>query len=265
MTDFFYSLPIWLSTIIVLAVALAIGLGSSLGVRLLLRLQPSAEEREVGINLMQVVAAYIGIMIAFAGVVVWQDFGDAQTAVHEETAAAAQLYRNLETYGDETVAARQDLRAYVRSIVADEWPQLREGKASDKTEATLFRLFQAIGEIRPKDNRDSAIYQAAFSNLNDLVIYRRDRLEHSQSGIPILLWITGLVGSLFVVAYASVFTPSRLNVIMISGVSITLGLVFLFILTVDRPFKGEFSVSSRELSDLSAKFDMLDRMAHPGT
>jgi hypothetical protein len=265
MTDFFYNLPIWLSTLVVLGVALAIGLGSSVGLRSMLRLKPSAEEREVGINLMQVVAAYIGIMIAFAGVVVWQDFGDAQNAVHEETAAAAQLYRNLETYGDETVAARQDLRAYVKSIVDDEWPRLREGAASDKTDVALFRLFQAIGQIRPTDSRDSTIYEAAFSNLNDLVTYRRDRLEHSQSGIPILLWITGLVGSLFVVAYASVFTPSRLNVIMISGVSITLGLVFLFILTVDRPFKGEFSVSSRELSDLSVKFDLLDRMAHPGT
>jgi hypothetical protein len=51
---------------------------------------------------------------------------------------------------------------------------------------------------------------------------------------------------------------------MISGVSISLGLVFLFILTVDRPFKGEFSVSNRQLVELSAKFDMLDRMAHHG-
>jgi hypothetical protein len=213
---------------------------------------------------MQVVAAYIGILLAFAGVVVWQAYGDAETAVHQEAAAAAELYRDLTTYGDQTLDARRDLRAYVASIVNDEWPQLSQGGVSDKTEVALFRLFETIGEIRPRDNRDSTIYEAAFSNLNELVIYRRDRLEHSQSGIPILLWITGLVGSLFVVSYASVFTPTRLNIIMISGVSISLGLVFLFILTVDRPFKGEFSVSNRQLVELSAKFDMLDRMAHHG-
>src|SRR4029450_9916469 len=101
MTDFFYSLPIWLATILVLGAALVIGLGRSLGLRVLFRLKPSDEEREIAINLMQVVAAYIGIMIAFAGVLVWQDFRDAENAVHEEAASAAQLYRSLTTYGDE--------------------------------------------------------------------------------------------------------------------------------------------------------------------
>ena len=262
MTDFFYSLPIWLATLLVLAVALAIGLGSSLGLRVVFRLRPSDEEKEVAINLMQVVAAYIGIMIAFAGVEVWQDFREAENAVHEEASSAAELYRDLTTYGDETMAARKDLRVYVSSVVNDEWPLLAHGQLSMRTEVALARLFDTIGKIRPEDDRDSTIYSEVFSNLNELVGFRRDRLVHSQAGIPILLWTVGLIGSLFVIAYASVFSPTRLNVIMISGISITLGLVFLFILTVDRPFKGEFSVGNRELSELSWKFDMLDRMTH---
>ncbi len=264
MTDFFYSLPIWLATLLVLAVALVIGLGSSLGLRILFRLKPSDEEREVAINLMQVVAAYIGIMIAFAGVVVWQDFRDAENAVHEEAASAAQLYRGLTTYGDETVAARKDLRIYISSIVTDEWPRLAHGQSSLETEVALARLFDTVGRIHPTDNRDSTIYSQVFSNLNELVGFRRDRLVHSQTGIPILLWTVGLIGSFFVIAYAAVFSPTRLNIIMISGISISLGLVFLFILTVDRPFKGKFSVSNSELADLSWRFDMLDRMALHG-
>jgi hypothetical protein len=264
MTEFFYALPIWLSTILVLGAALVIGLVSSLGLRALFRLKPSDEEKEVAINLMQVVATYIGIMIAFAGVEVWQDFRDAESGVHQEAAAAAELYRDLTTYGPDATAARSGLRAYSASIVRDEWPLLARGEASPATEAALFGLFDTIGKIRPQDDRDSTIYAEAFGKLNELVGLRRDRLTHSQAGIPILLWVVGLVGSLFVIAYASVFSPTRLNVAMVSGISITLGLVFLFILTVDRPFKGEFSVSSGELAELSAKFDMLDRMARQG-
>jgi hypothetical protein len=48
---------------------------------------------------------------------------------------------------------------------------------------------------------------------------------------------------------------------MISGISLALGLVFLFILIVDRPYKGAFSVSSRELAALPAKFDLVDRLS----
>lgn len=48
---------------------------------------------------------------------------------------------------------------------------------------------------------------------------------------------------------------------MISGISLALGLVFLFILIVDRPYTGEFSVRIDELAHLSSKFDLLDRLS----
>ena len=48
---------------------------------------------------------------------------------------------------------------------------------------------------------------------------------------------------------------------MVSGISIALGLVFLFILIVDRPFMGAYSVNNAELSGWSQKFDLIDRMS----
>jgi hypothetical protein len=125
----------------------------------------------------------------------------------------------------------------------------------------LFGVYEAIGKIRPQDDRDNTIYAQAFSNLNDLVGLRRDRLIHSESGMPIILWFVGLVGSIMIVAYTATFRPTRTNVVMICGISLTLGLVFLFILIVDRPYRGEFSVSNAELAQLSNKFDELDRLS----
>jgi hypothetical protein len=261
MTDFFYSLPMWLSAILVLGSAVALGLGSSLGLRALLRLEPTHEEWEVAKNLMQVVAAYIGIMLAFAGVQVWQDFSNTQTAISQEAATAAELYRDFTTYGPATLAVRTDLKGYVGSIIHDEWPLLEEGEASTATEAALDKLFLDFGKIRPNDDRDSAIYSEAFSKLNDLVVLRRERLIDSRSGVPTILWLVGLVGSFLTVSYASAFSHTRYTVLMISGISLTLGLVFLFILIVDKPFKGQFHVTSSELAGLPPIFDRLDRMA----
>lgn len=260
MTSFFYSLPIWLSTLLVLGLALAIGLGSSVGMRTLFRLKSTNEEREIAVNLMQVVAAYIGIMLAFSGVAVWQNFADADTAVHQEAASAAELYRDLTVYGSDADQARGKLRTYVGSILKDEWPLLREGRGSTTTEAVLGELFQAFGRIRPQDDRDSAIYAEAFSKLNDMVVLRRDRIITSRAGMPIILWIVGLVGSTLTISYASAFSRTRFNLMMISGTSIAIGLVFLFILTVDHPFLGAFSVETGDLSQLSATFDRLDQL-----
>ena len=261
MVEFFYGLPIWLVTVLVLGLSLLVGLGTSYGLRHAFRLHSSDDETESAVSLMQVVAAYIGILIAFAGVQVWQDFADAENGVHREAATAAQLYRDMATYGPETVAARQSLRAYTESIVTDEWPLLAKGNSSPRTDVALFRLFEKIGEVRPKDGRDTAIYEEVFRNVNQLVELRRDRLIHSESGMPMILWIVGLVGSMLIVAYTATFPRTRTNALMIGGISIALGLVFLFILIVDRPFMGSFSVSGGELAALSGKFDLLDRLS----
>ena len=264
MVEFFYGLPIWLATVLVLGFSLALGLASSVGLRRALRLHSTDDDREHAVSLMQVVAAYIGILIAFAGVQVWQDFSDAQNAVHREAASASQLYRDLATYGPEMLPAREELRAYVNSIVHDEWPLLAKGKSSEQTDIALFKVFEGIGQVHPKDGRDTAIYTEAFSNLNDLVELRRDRLIHSESGMPIILWVVGLVGSILIVAYTATFKPSRTNAMMIAGISLALGLVFLFILIVDRPYMGNFSVSNGELVGISEKFDLIDRLSHSG-
>lgn len=120
-----------------------------------------------------------------------------------------------------------------------------------------------MGRVRPTDDRDGAIYSEAFSKLNELVELRRDRLIHSRSGMPMILWIVGLAGSILIVAYTATFPHSRPNALMIGGISIALGLVFLFILIVDRPYMGEFSVSTDELTALPAKFDLIDRLSAP--
>ncbi|MGI8705291.1 MAG: hypothetical protein ACR2JJ_05790 [Sphingomicrobium sp.] len=125
--------------------------------------------------------------------------------------------------------------------------------------AALQNVFTQIGRLDPQENRTTEIYSEMLGKLNDLVEFRHDRIIESQLGVPLILWTIGLVGSLLTVAYASAFTPTRMNIMMIAGISLTLGLVFLFILTVDHPFKGEFSVSNRPLLELPAEFERLDR------
>jgi hypothetical protein len=261
MADFYYSLPIWLQTILILGLALAIGFGSSMGVRAMFRLRTTEQETHIAITMMQLVAAYIGILLAFTGVEVWQDFQNAQTALHQEAATASELYRDLATYGPESAPARDELRVYVASIVRSEWALLQEGKGrrSPETDTALIRLFEEFGKIHPHDARDGTIYAESFSKMNDLVVLRRNRLIDSQTGVPFILWAVGLVGSILTVSYASSFASGRYNITMIAGISVTLGLIFLFILTVDNPFKGEF-IDSGELAQLSSTFDQIDRI-----
>lgn len=47
---------------------------------------------------------------------------------------------------------------------------------------------------------------------------------------------------------------------MTGGIAVTLGLIFLFILMVDYPFKAEFSISNDQIAALPPTFQKLDQM-----
>src|SRR3954447_478313 len=129
MLDFLLGLKLWQLTVVVLAIALVLGVGFSVGIQKIFRLRPSVQEADLAIDLMQVTSTYIGILLAFAGVLAWQDFRDADTAIESEAGVASLLYRDLASYGTEMAPAQGALRAYVNSVI-DGWPLLRDGKRS---------------------------------------------------------------------------------------------------------------------------------------
>jgi hypothetical protein len=260
MTHFFSGLPLWLLTVVILGLSLLVGLGFSLGIQKLFRFSPTTEQADLAIDLMQVASTYIGILLAFAGVLAWQNYDSAETAIQEEAGAASQLYRDLTVYGPDMDGSRQDLRAYINSIVKDEWPQMRDGKASGATEARLVVLFDDVAAAKPANEREAAIYQEAFSLLNNLVKLRRDRISASQADIPAVLWVVAIAGSILTLAYASAFVSSRYASLMISGTSLTIGLMFVFLLSVDNPFKGCAETGGNPLFELTSIFDSIDRV-----
>jgi hypothetical protein len=260
MLNLLLGLKLWELTFVVLGIALAVGFGFSAGIRKVFRLRPSDQEADLAIDLMQVTSTYIGILLAFAGVLAWQDYEAADTAVENEAGVTSMLYRDLAAYGPEMAPARDHLRAYVHSVIVDGWPLLREGKRSPATDVRLVTVFNDIGAVTPKDERQSAIYQEAFSQLNQLVSMRRQRLASSRANVPPVLWIVALVGSILTIAYASAFVSTRYAQLMIAGTSLTIGLLFLFLLSVDYPFRNRNGVSNQPFIELSAIFDRIDRL-----
>lgn len=235
-----------------------IGLGFSVGIRKLFRLNPTDQQADLAIDLMQVASTYIGILLAFAGVLAWQDYKAAEVAIQQEAGSASQLYRDLTVYGPQMDRPRAVLRQYISSIVSDEWRLMRDGKRSDITENDLVTLFDEVAQARPADQRENTIYQQAFSQLNQLVALRRDRLSSAQAEIPAVLWVVAIVGSVLTIAYASAFVSSRYSSLMISGVSLTIGLMFLFLVSVDNPFRGGVEIGAGPLTELSSIFDKID-------
>jgi len=268
MLNMLLSLKLWQLTLVILALSLIVGFGFSVGIRRVFRLSPSVQEADLVIDLMQVTSTYIGILLACSGVLAWQDYMSAETAVENEAAVTSMLYRDLAAYGPEMDPARDALKDYVHSVIVDAWPLLREGKRSPATDVKLIEVFNDIASVSPQNDRQTAIYQEAFSQLNQVVAMRRQRLATSRANVPPVLWIVALVGSILTIAYAAAFVSTRYAALMIAGTSLTIGLLFLFLLSVDYPYRNRNGVSNQPFVELSAIFERIDRhsgSAKPGS
>jgi ABC-type branched-subunit amino acid transport system permease subunit len=257
MLDFYFSLPAWLSSVVVIGGCVVLCVGGHLLVRAIIPRRAEKQETELAVALMGVVAAFIGIMLAFAAVQVWDDYNQADHAVAQEAAAISQLYRDLTVYGDETAPSRAAVKTYVRAVLEDEWPRLSHGEPGPKAVAALIQMFNQVGQIRPETNRQTVIYGEVFKKLNEVVSYRRARMITARSELPGLFWMVVVAGSAVIVAFTCVFPATRTNSLIIAGLAVSLGLIFMFILDVNRPFAGAYSVDSKELSDLLPLFDKI--------
>ncbi|WP_411288323.1 hypothetical protein [Phenylobacterium sp.] len=257
MREIFYQLPLWVSAIVVLGLTVGVCVGGHLGVRALIPHRASEEVTSLATAVMGVVSAFIGIMLAFAAVQVWQDYLVADEAVAREAAVTAELYRDLTTYGPETIPARAAVKTYVVAVLDDEWPRLAKGEASPRAIAALDGMFAVMGTIQPRTPRDTVIYGEVFKKLNEVVDHRRSRLIASRAELPVLFWLVVIAGSAIIVSYTFVYPANWANELIIAGLAVSLGLIFLFILAVDHPFSGTYSVDARELRDLLPLFERL--------
>jgi hypothetical protein len=265
MEHFLANLPSWAETLFVIGSCVLISVGGHAMAREVLPKNGAREETELAVSLMAVIAAIIGIMLAFSAVQVWEGFGTAEKAVASEAASTSQLYRDLTIYGAESLPARKAVTAYVKSVVDDEWPSMaHNGEQSPKTGRLLFQVFDDLGTIEPTTNRQTVIYGEAFKKLNEVVEHRRARLLAAKTVLPPIFWFVALLGSAVIVAYTFVYPSTPMNLMLIAGMAVSLGLIFDFILQVEHPFSGTVAVEPAEMQSLLPLFERLDAMATPG-
>lgn len=242
---FLYDLPNWAMGATVAGLIVALSLGGYLLFRRLHGGDFSDEERSVAMSLLGVVATINSLLLAFSAVSVWESFGTAEATVLDEADTAGQLFRDLALFDSaEARHSRTLLREYVQVVISEEWNTMREGRPSDAAWIKNDAFFDSLGAIEHDTPHKAALLPEIWGRANQLVAHRRDRLQISQAEVPGTLWAVVLAGTVLTMITTFVLPPTRFNVAIISALALTMGLVFFFILAMDRPFAGEESISS---------------------
>jgi hypothetical protein len=245
MSHALYSLPNWLLGILISGLSVGGALAAYALFRRLVRLDFSADDRGLAMSVLGIVATINSLLLAFSAVSVWESFGSAEEAVIREGDTVGELARDLAVYGSpESRAAREQLRRYTQLVVSDEWIAMRDGNASDEAWLASDAMFRAVASLEPDTPRRQALLPEIWARSNELVGHRRDRLYMTQAEVPGTLWTVVLAGTILTLLTTFVLPPTRFNIGMIASLAFSLGLVFFFIIAMDRPFAGKESISA---------------------
>lgn len=250
-----------LFAVLVVSGTVLFAVGGTIFVRRRVPVEVLEKQHEVGGFLYGALAVIYGILLAFVVFVVWTSYQSASDAVASEADQLVDLLRISKGFPPELHAAvHHQLRQYTNSVIADEWPSMREGHESAKTEAEIEALWQIYVRAGATVSRDAPLLLESLERMARLADARRARLGKSVSRIPPLLWILLVGGGLIMILFTYFFgiRNVRAQMLMTAALASQIAFVLFLVAAIDRPFDGLMKISTDPFHRVIQRLDARD-------
>jgi len=257
MVSFLQSQPLWLSGLLLVGLPTVLAMLGPLLVRRRVSLDELAANNEVAGFKFSVVGVLYAVLLAFAIIVVWERFTDADDIVAREAGAATNVYRL--SYGLAEAPAtslRARLSAYLAATISDDWPAMEHAQESATARVALDAVYGALLVSLSPDERGSALIGEILHQLDTITQERRARIAAADGTVPGVIWPVLFGGAVVTIGFtfffgsqnlrAQTFMTGLLSVVIFSGLWI--------VLVIDRPFSGAVTVTPDAIAKVLAEF-----------
>jgi hypothetical protein len=249
LVDFLYSHPTWQVGLLVIGVWTGLSL---LGLYIFHRFVDvhvrHKDTETVGLTY-AIVAVVYAVLIAFIVVDVFETFAKGDEIATAEANKLSNLMLDSSGLSPEMAASvRSDLEKYVNIVVKTEWPNQKKGLLSDRLFEpgweTLADLSKRLAEFEPATLGQNVNKAEMMRAMNDLFRARRSRVIAAGEHLPNVVWQILLLAGAVAVVYTYLFGAHSFGIhLAITGlIAATISLVFVLIVSLDYPFRGEVSV-----------------------
>jgi hypothetical protein len=201
--------------------------------------------------ILAVIGVVYAVLLAFVAIGTWERFNQAEARSYEESEALATVYRNSESFPD-AAPLRAMLRAYVRSVIGDEWPRMRRGERGRASNSLLEAADRYVRHLPVGSVAAQDVHGQMLSAMDTALADRETRLTIDFIGINSIMWIVLVAGAYITVSFTYLFGFERtvMQQLMIGGLSLTIGLVLFLVVGLDYPFRGSIAVGPDAFRDL---------------
>ena len=201
MSLFLAALPVWVAALLVVVLPTALAMCGPLLIRRHYGLERLATNNEIAGFKFATVGVLYAVMLAFAIIIVWERFSDAEAAVVQEAGAAATVYRLAAGPEPQAGATRAALTNYLELVMARDWPQMALEKEDHEVTRALDDLYAATLSLAQSASRPQAVLLAVFNQLDSVTQARRARLHLAHGIVPTNLWVVLVLGGMLTVGF----------------------------------------------------------------
>jgi predicted nuclease with RNAse H fold len=199
-------------------------------------------------------AVLLGLMV----VAVWQDWQAAEDTATEEANELAAVFWLAHSLPESQARDVQELaRSYARVVIQEEWPLMRQGKASPKAWDLLDELRGSLVELHPTTDAQVVLYDNELQRIHELGDARRTRLLKANEGLPAIMWVVLLLGGAIVVSFTYLFglRSTTVHTLMVAALALSIGLVLFTIGALDYPFRGDVRIGPDAFQFVLERFE----------
>lgn len=242
-------LPLWAAAMLLVVIPTIAAMCGPVLIRRRIGLERLTSNNEIAGFKFATVGVIYAVLLAFAVIVAWEKFSEAEIAVVQEAGAAATLYRLAAGPEPEAAATRAALDNYIRLAISRDWPSMAKAKASHEVTQALDALYANTVHLTEKKSRPPEIFGEMFKQLDAITQARRTRLHLSTGIVPELLWTVLYCGAILTVGFTFFFGTKNLPAqVMMTGIlSVLVFMGLLLIISFDYPFTGPVHVGNEPL------------------
>jgi hypothetical protein len=257
MIFFLTSHSLWLSGTIIVGLGTALSMFGPSLVRRYVTLERLTTNNEVAGFKFATVGVLYAVLLAFAIVVVWQKFSDAEADVAQEAGAASTIYRLSQGMGEKPAAdIRGAVTGYLKAAIADDWPAMERGAAgAQSVRQALDAIYATLLTSDAAQRAGNPVMSELLHQLDLMTQARRTRLVAAEGSVPPILWLILFGGAVATIVFTFFFGTRNLRAqTMMTGLlALLIFSELLIVVAIDRPFTGSVKVVPTALADVLAE------------
>jgi Protein of unknown function (DUF4239) len=253
---FLSGLPVYGAVILLVVLPTLVAMCGPIVVRRFFSHAHLAPNNEIAGFKFATVGVIYAVLLAFAVIVVWEKFSDAEDAVVQEAGAAATLYRLVSGPEPENAPTKAALDNYLRVTIDQDWPQMAAEKESRNTTLALNTLYSVALRMIANNPTHTSINFELLRQLDAITQARRARLHLASGIVPGIVWLVLFTGAILTVCFTFFFGAKHLGaqVVMTGILSVLVFMGLLAIVSIDHPFTGPFFVGTEPLQAVLEDF-----------